>query len=265
MELVAPDDATLRAMATEALRRPVSALQSYVERRLDGATGPAWLDGQAIDQAARACEMLGAVLLHGPKVDLPALSEDHWDAAGAEGFAFASRGEKGLREAFDSILSRFRTEALKGGPQAAFGRLYQWLQFNRGAKDRGPIRQALREHILDTMAVEPGTVLLGTVVGTRRRHSVASLAKASGLHPKTLNRALMNSGLIPDGDPDRVDGPSERGGGGGRAPRGAHQALDHCSRDPGSISTATGPRRRCSSTAASSAGSAGRNRDQGPC
>ncbi len=54
------------------------------------------------------------------------------------GERFASRGEKGLREAFDSILSRFRTEALKGGPQAAFGRLYQWLQFNRGTKDRGP-------------------------------------------------------------------------------------------------------------------------------
>jgi hypothetical protein len=215
MELVAPDDAALRAMATQAVRRPVSTLQTYVERRLDGVAGPAWLDGQAIDQASRACEMLGAVIRHGPKVDLPALSEDQWDAAGAEGFAFACRGADGLREAFDGVHARFRTKALKGGPQAAFGRLYQWLQFNRGAKDRGPIREALREHILDTMAVEPGTDLLGAVVETRRRHSVASLAKASGIHPKTLNRALVQSGLLPDGDPARVDGqlsvPAEAG------------------------------------------------------
>jgi hypothetical protein len=56
------------------------------------------------------------------------------------------------------------------------------------------------------MAVEPGIRLLGAVVETRRRHSVASLAAASGLHPKKLNRALVQSGLMPDGDPDRVDG-----------------------------------------------------------
>lgn len=206
MELVAPDDETLRQLADVALPRPVSPLQTYVERRLEGCAGPAWLDGQAIDQAARTCEMLGAVLLHGSHVDLPDLSQDQWDAAGAEGFAFAARGERGVRDALDILFDRFRVGVVGGGPQAAFGRLYQWLQFNRCGKDRGPIRSVLREHILETMAVEPGTRLLGTVVEVRRRHSIASLARTSGLHPKTLNRALVQSGLIPHGDPDRVDG-----------------------------------------------------------
>jgi hypothetical protein len=206
MEFVAPDDATLRQLADAALPRAVSPLQTYVERRFEGCAGPAWLDGQAIDQAARTCEMLGAVLLHGSRVELPDLSQDQWDAAGAEGFAFAARGEPGVREALGILLDRFRAEVLKGGPQAAFGRLYQWVQFNKGSKDRGPIRSVLREHILETMAVEPGTRLLGSVVEVRRRHSIASLARASGIHPKTLNRALVQSGLIPDGDPDRVDG-----------------------------------------------------------
>jgi hypothetical protein len=99
MELVATEDRTLRAMATQAVRRPVSALQAHVERRREGVTGPTLLGGQAIDQASRAREVLGAVLIHGPRVDLPALSESQWDAAGAEGCAFASRGEAGLREA----------------------------------------------------------------------------------------------------------------------------------------------------------------------
>jgi DNA-binding phage protein len=206
MGLVAPGDALLQAMVAQSPTRDVSPLQTYVERRLDGAIGPAWLDGQAIDQAARACEMLGAIVRHGPKVELPGLSEDQWDAAGAEGFAFTARGAEGVREALDRILVRFRDETLKGGPQAAFGRLYQWLQFNRDGKDRGPIRGVLRDHILDSMAIEPGANLLGAVVETRRRHSVASLAKASGIHPKTLNRALVQSCLMPEGDPARVDG-----------------------------------------------------------
>jgi hypothetical protein len=206
MELVAPDDATLRQLADAALPQAVSPLQTYVERRFEGCSGPEWLDGQAVDQAARTCEVLGAVLLHGSHVELPDLSQNQWDAAGAEGFAFAAQGERGVRDALDILLDRFRLGVVAGGPQAAFGRLYQWLQFNRGSKDRGPIRSVLREHILETMAVEPGTRLLGTVVEVRRRHSIASLSRASGIHPKTLNRALVQSGLIPGGDPNRVDG-----------------------------------------------------------
>ena len=56
------------------------------------------------------------------------------------------------------------------------------------------------------MAVEPGAVLFGETVPTRRRHTVASLARRTRLHPKTLNRALVTGGVLPEGDPDRVDG-----------------------------------------------------------
>jgi hypothetical protein len=119
MELVAPDDATLQQMVAQAAHRPVSPLQAYVEQRFDGAAGPAWLDGQEIDQASRACEMLGAVLLFGTHVDLPDLSEDQWDAAGAEGFGFAARGGAGVREALDVLAARFRTGPRNGGPRAS--------------------------------------------------------------------------------------------------------------------------------------------------
>lgn len=97
--------------------------------------------------------MLGAVLLFGTHVDLPDLSHDQWDAAGAEGFAFAAQGEAGICEALDVLGKRLRTDPPNRGPQAAFGRLYQWLQFNRCGKDRGPIREVLRECIPDTMDV----------------------------------------------------------------------------------------------------------------
>ena len=205
MALVAPDNGALARLVDNAETRQVSPLQLYVEDRLGGSSGPAWLDGQQIDLGTRASEMIGACLLFGAKADLPTLSEDQWDAAGAAGFEVAARGEGGIRSALEEMLHRGRRDEVKGGPQAAFGRLFQWLQFNRSSKSRGPIREVLREFILDSMAIEPGTRLLGEVVETRRRHSVASLAKLKKLHRRTLNRALVLTGLMPDGDPGEVE------------------------------------------------------------
>lgn len=130
MALVAPDDATLSRLVDAAETRPVSPLQRYVEERFEGKSGPAWLDGQQIDFGTRAAEMIGACLLHGAHVDLPALSEDQWDAAGAVGFEHAAGGEGGIRSALAELLQRMRRDDLKGGPQAAFGRLFQWQPFS---------------------------------------------------------------------------------------------------------------------------------------
>ncbi|MFD1807949.1 hypothetical protein ACFSHQ_06595 [Gemmobacter lanyuensis] len=44
----------------------------------------------------------------------------------------------------------------------AFGRLYQWLQFNSNDKPFGPIREVVREFILDNFPIQPGIDLLGT-------------------------------------------------------------------------------------------------------
>jgi hypothetical protein len=138
MALVAPADAALAEMVGRGEARSASPLQRYVEDRLDGRSGPAWLDGQQIDLGARAAEMLGACMLYGTRVDLPALSEGQRDAAGASGSEFVARGEAGIRTAFDELLQRLRGGDGKGGPQAAFGRLFQWLQFNKSSKPRGP-------------------------------------------------------------------------------------------------------------------------------
>ena len=98
MMVVAPPDAELRRMVEQSVRRAVSPLQAYLEGRLRGAAGPAWLDGQQIDYAVRATEMVGACLLFGTRADLNELSEDDWDAAGAAGFEATSRGPEGIQE-----------------------------------------------------------------------------------------------------------------------------------------------------------------------
>ena len=75
MGVVAPADADLEALVAAAPRREVSPLQTYVETRLDGGAGPAWLDGQDVEQASKTCEMLGAALLFGVDASVRAAVE----------------------------------------------------------------------------------------------------------------------------------------------------------------------------------------------
>lgn len=197
MNLVAPGNPDLEAQAVEAQSRDCSPLQRYVELRLQGEVGAAWLDRQCIDQASRACEMLGACMVFGAHTNLKRLSHVQWDEAGAAGYEAAVAGPIGIRAALDEIAARSWQIKGTGGAQAAFGRLYQWLHSEKGRKDPGPIRDVVRDHILDTMAIDPGTKLLGKVVSKRLRHSVQSLARRSGLHPVTLRLALVEVGLVP--------------------------------------------------------------------
>lgn len=205
MNRVAPSNKELEAEVSSATSRPISPLQEYVQRRFSGQQDSGWLHAQAIDQAVKACEMLGACLVFGAHTDLDKLSMAQWDEAGGVGFQAASVGPDGIRSALEEIAVASRKVKSGGGPQAAYGRLYQWLQFNKTRRELGPIREVVREHILDTMEVEPGAKLFGSVVEQRRRHSVASLARESGIHPKTLNRALVRQGIIPGGDEDRIN------------------------------------------------------------
>lgn len=215
MDEVAPDDAELARLvaAAEAAaeagaeRRAPSALQDYIETRLAGGAGPAWLDAQPIDQAVRACEMIGTLVSHEVTRRLPALSPSALDAAGAVGFRHAERGEAGFREALRQVQDRPGAHHRNGGPQAAFGFLYAALQFNRTGRSPGPIREVVRDHILDTFALEAGTVLFGEVVSTPRKHSVQTLARRFSEHPKTVRRALALAGLI---DADGAAGADSR-------------------------------------------------------
>lgn len=199
MDEVAPDDAELARLAAEAERRAPSALQDYVETRLDGGGGPAWLDAQPIDQAARACEMIGMLVSHEVTRKMPALTVSALEAASSVGFRHAARGAAGIHEALRAVQDRPGAHHRNGGPQAAFGFLYNRLQFNRDGRSLGPIREVVRDYILDTFAIEAGTLLFGDEVTVPRKHTVQTLARRFAEHPKTVRRALALAGLI-DGD-----------------------------------------------------------------
>ncbi|UOA26052.1 TniQ family protein [Pseudosulfitobacter sp. DSM 107133] len=202
MSAVAPDDKALSSMVKNAPKQNVSALQTYITERLAGKPGPTWLDGQPIDLAARACEMLGVIFSAGTHVNLKLLSDPEWNDAGHVGFGYAARGEAGIMEALQLAMDRFNQAGLRGGPQKVFGRLYQWLQFSKTNKAVGPIRGIVREFISDNFPLEVGSDLFGETVVRQRVHSVHSLAKLTGGHHKTINRAMILAGLL-DGDPER--------------------------------------------------------------
>lgn len=206
MDVVAPSGEELGAQLSKLSTRAPSPLQTYVDRRLHGENGPCWLDAQDISQAVRATEMLGAVVAFGRQVNLASLTDADWDYAGAVGFEYTSRGLAGIHACLAEHLRSFQERRSNGGPQAAFGRLYEWLQFNRSKVDPGPIRDVLREFILGNMAVETGARLMGVTVSQRRMHSVSSLAHSSGLHILTLHRALIQSGLASSAGPDHYQG-----------------------------------------------------------
>jgi hypothetical protein len=201
MSQVAPDNAGLQTLVDDAVTLAPSDLQLYVEGRLAGGTGPAWLDEQPLDLAARACEMLGVIISEGAHCNLNTLPEAAWHRAGHVGYGFAARGALGIRDALQSVFEQFVRDDLTGGPQKMFGRLYQWLQFNRNARPKGPIREVVRDFIMDRFPLEVGDDLFGQPVEVRRVHTVGSLARVTGQHPKTLNRAIVLTGLA-EGDAD---------------------------------------------------------------
>ena len=197
MMVVAPPDAELRRMVGRSVNAR-SRRSRPMSRTAARDAGPWWLDGQQIDYAVRATEMLGACLLFGTRADLNELSEDDWDAAGAAGFEATSRGPEAIHEVLKDILKAYRrASSVRAQPQAVFGRLYMWLQFKRNRKPRGPIEDVVREFILDNMVVEEGTRLFGHSVASPRFHSVATLAWKCPMDPRTLNRALVRAGLSP--------------------------------------------------------------------
>jgi hypothetical protein len=190
------DPAALAQMATAVEYQRPSDLQKYISDRIHGISGSVWLDAQQMDLVAQACEMLGVVLLYGSHVNLDHVTNGEWADAGHIGFGFNSRGEEGLLEALCEIYDRHVQRKQSGGPQKAFGRLYQWIQFNTGTKPRGEIRRVFREFILDRFPLEVGSNLFGEPVTKQRVHSVWTLAKKFPFHSKTIQHAAEVSGLV---------------------------------------------------------------------
>jgi hypothetical protein len=194
---VAPAVSRLDAMIDAAKRRDPSDLETYVLRRLDGTRTSPFLDGLDLYVAIRFCEMIGAVEVFGRTANLNRLNDDQWWRAGARGFAIAAGGAPAIGE-FLSKLQNTYSYGRRGnaGPQALFGRLYQWLEFGAEHPAYDPVRAVVGRHIRDSLPVGPGDLIFGCPVEKRAQHSIRSLSTESGLHFKRLRKLLLGAGLI---------------------------------------------------------------------
>jgi hypothetical protein len=190
----------LEAFAQETISQNPTVLEEWVFAKLSDAlpNGGEWLDGQIIEQGVRVCEMLGCVLNDGIHVDLKGMTVAELRLYAVAGFEVAKLGAASVTTALDQVRQSSNSQAGQAGPRAMYGKLFEWLAYTNPIVDQGPIKELLREHILDHTAIDTGEFLLGREVAKRRCHSVYSLSIATDLHPKRLRKILENRGLIPD-------------------------------------------------------------------
>lgn len=178
----------------------ISPLQAYVEGRLDKRAGPAWLDCQDIDQAARATEMLGGLAIFGVEQSASAMTQTMWDEAGRAAWPIVAGGEDTIRT---FLIDQIRLTSREKGPFSpakAFGMLYRWLSASRLTKDPGPIRAILRDAIIEATPVNIGQSILGVNITEPRLTTLSSIAKTSRMHKATLLNVLHVAGLVSDAE-----------------------------------------------------------------
>ncbi|MDB6180021.1 TniQ family protein [Paracoccus fistulariae] len=194
----------LVALARDAAHRDPSPLQTYVLNRLEGRIGPDWLDSQSLEQAVKATQMLGMTFAFGAGIRLGSIDRDGWDLAGRMGWDWVAQGEPGLRSAFRALQDAAFAQG-RGGQNyfTVFGQIHHWLLEPGDRSDHGPVKQVLRDYIIQNMDVCVGRDLLGQPVERRCKYSVQSLALETGLHRQTLCKVLVARGLIAAADAEK--------------------------------------------------------------
>jgi len=189
-------DGSLSSTELALKSRQASPLQAYVEDRLAERTGPAWLDCQDIDQGVRAAEMLGALAVFGAEQSASGMTQDMWDDASRAAWPIVSGGETAIRT---FLTDQLRSTSGPANLTGVFGMLYRWLSASRLTKDPGPVRSILRDVIIDTMPVSIGQNVLGVNVANPRHTTLASIAKSSRMHPRTLLNVFQVAGVVSNG------------------------------------------------------------------
>jgi len=195
---IVDDFKAISDVVKSAANTPATNLERYLVSRFQGRIEYNWLNKFSIQVVSKTCEMLGAVMNHGPTANLSAFRAEDWLDAGSAGFAVASQGE----EAFRAVLTDLqrRPGVLSGGPQAHWGRFYQWLAFSGKPQSYDKMLDIVRDQIISNYPIAADEMVLGQKCQRRRIHSLASAQKETGLHPKRLRTLLVEEKFLPKDD-----------------------------------------------------------------
>lgn len=198
----------LPRLAAEATPRQSTGLETYIVGRLSGAPHRCdLLDALPLYVAIAACELFGAVAAFGRTVNLKTMTDEDWRVAGGAGFGIVAGGAAVAHAFLEKLQATYPySGGATEGPQAVFGRIYQTLEFYRDDPAYDPLRDLVGDFIRTRFPVGPGDVVFGKPVEIRLLHSIRTLSKETGLHPKRLRKVLGASGLLPDGSDALADG-----------------------------------------------------------
>ncbi|WP_439604476.1 TniQ family protein [Shinella sp.] len=177
--------------------RVPGAFESYLIDRVRNGT-PA-IGGEVNDLplhvATNLVPIIGQTLSHGTSAVAP-LSDDAAIKAADTGY-HALREPGGLENALAHIDAAAGPRQFNQGPQHRLGRhLYDWLSRAALHPAYTPVKERVREYILDNIPVDRGTMLLGRRVEACRVHNISTLKAVTGLHHTTLRRHLQDNGLL---------------------------------------------------------------------
>jgi hypothetical protein len=192
-------------------REEASPYDLWLDRRLDDGADPTWLAGQSLYAATTICRLLGMELLRIERRGQDEVQSSgeggsagggHFGsalrAAQAKGFEVLQYGESAIRAALGRLVAA--APSAQAEPQKAFGPLFVKLSRDHaGDPAFDPVRQILRDCILDIWPVAPGEVVLGELLRERRLHSLRTAEIETGVGASILARHLVGAGaLAPD-------------------------------------------------------------------
>lgn len=205
--LIQPRLPALDEMTKEARRRGLSGLERHLLDRLDGIADAeaAWVASFPFYATARICEVLGAVAIKGVGLDPDSLSDSEWQDAGGIGYEIAREGEAGIRSLLVRLQEGFVGGRRAWGVRSVFGYLHTALLGTINDPAYEPLREIVRQHVIETMPVGKSDKIFGTFVSERRIHSIRSATLELGVHRKRLRKLLLAAGVIPEASADLSD------------------------------------------------------------
>jgi hypothetical protein len=141
--------------------------------------------------------MLGAVAVFGRKQNLNHLNDDNWFYAGKAGYEIARGGEAAIDDYLNELRSTYQEGwRVANGPQAWFGRFYQWLAFGAPDPAYDCIRDIITRHLVENAPLGPEDKLFGKPISRRKLHSLRTAFLETGVHPTRLRKILTATGHL---------------------------------------------------------------------
>ncbi|MEO9825325.1 MAG: TniQ family protein [Paracoccaceae bacterium] len=187
--------------ASECAHQSATDLEAYVMSRLMGKPCNPFLDAMPMHIATRLSEVLGFVLLFGPKRLISSATEPELAEAGQAGFDALQAGEEGLCKALESLVA---PEALRTvHHKSDLGALFEWLRTSALGEAFEPLKDIVRDFIFCNYPIQEGQTVLGKACTSREKYTVHTAWQTLGMQRNRMNRVLLSGGQAQLDDEDK--------------------------------------------------------------